>query len=129
MLRSSAVKYLFVRLAPDLRRRAATAAAQDGVEFTHFCRRRVDRWIADGKIALNPVDGEVGPWSQIRVPVSDVAWRTTRVAAIDGAVSVSVLVSRVIAHYTPHEVELLAAAIAREQTPSTQKREGGSDGS
>lgn len=108
--------YIYVRASPELRRRVRVAAVADGITEGRLSRRLIENWAQmDPKPDLDPspIEEAGGPpdggaWTRRRYPASDFAFIEIRVAAARADISLSSMVIRVLAHYTPLEVESFA---------------------
>jgi len=108
------VKYLHVRVPPELRRRSAVAAACRGLPLVRYSRHLLEQWLLhdpETRPELPAAPAEAGAFTNFRYPVSDRAARVARVLAAEQDVSVSVLMIRILYHYTPRIVESLALAM------------------
>lgn len=105
------VRYLFVRMSPELKRRIAIAAAYDETSFGRYCRRALEKWMGVyGKNGgdISAVEGEIGSYVSMRVPVSENGGRDVRVIAARLGISANRLAIRVFEHTVPFEVEHMA---------------------
>ncbi len=112
MIACVAVRDLYVRPSPALRRRLNFAAANEDIQVVRYVRRILDRWARDEKRPDPPsVEDEAGPYHVYNYIVADDTHLAIRLSAATHDISVSSMTIRILEAYVPREVELLAQAV------------------